>query len=190
MLALADQLRPTAAPAVAALTALTGTPPLLLTGDNADAAGYVAADVGITEVRAGLMPEEKVDEVRRQAAAGHRLLLVGDGVNDAPALAAAHTGVAMGRTGADLSVAIADAVIVQDDLTTIPAVVDLSRRARRLVTVNLVIAAGFIVVLAGWDLFGHLPLPLGVAGHEGSTLIVGLNGLRLLRNVAWRPHAA
>ncbi|MFC6020693.1 hypothetical protein ACFP2T_31560 [Plantactinospora solaniradicis] len=133
------------------------------------------------------MPEQKVDEVHRQAAAGHRLLLVGDGVNDAPALAAAHTSIAMGRSGADLTVATADAVIIRDDLTTIPGVIDLSRRARRLVTANLTIAGTFIAVLVGWDLFGHLPLPLGVAGHEGSTIIVGLNGLRLLRDAAWRP---
>jgi P-type E1-E2 ATPase len=159
----------------------------LLTGDNTAAAARVAAQAGIDEVCAGLLPEQKVGAVREQTTAGHRLLLVGDGVNDAPALAAAHTGLAMGRSGADLTVATADAVIVQDDLTTVPALIDLSRQARRLVTGNLIIAATFIAVLAGWDLFGNLPLPLGVAGHEGSTVIVGLNGLRLLRNAAWRP---
>jgi P-type E1-E2 ATPase len=119
--------------------------------------------------RAGLLPDEKVDVVRDQAAAGQRLLFVGDGVNDAPALAAAHVGVAMGRSGSDLSVATADAVIVRDDLSTVPAVVELARRARRLVVANLVVAATFIAVLVSWDLFGILSLPLGVAGHEGST---------------------
>jgi P-type E1-E2 ATPase len=159
----------------------------LLTGDNSPAAARIATEAGLHDVHAELLPEQKVDQVRQQAAAGHRLLLVGDGVNDAPALAAAHTGIAMGRSGADLSVATADAVIVRDDLSTIPAVIDLSRRARRLVTANLIIAGTFIAVLATWDLLGHLPLPLGVAGHEGSTVIVGLNGLRLLRDAAWRP---
>ncbi|TDC60995.1 heavy metal translocating P-type ATPase [Micromonospora sp. KC207] len=187
VLGLTDRVRPGARPTINALNALTTATPVLLTGDNATAAARIAADTGISEVHADLLPEQKVDQVQRQNAAGHRLLLVGDGVNDAPALAAAHVGIAMGRSGSDLSVATADAVIVRDDLTAIPAVMNLARRARRLVIANLIIAATFIAVLVGWDLFGHLPLPLGVAGHEGSTVIVGLNGLRLLRNTAWRP---
>ncbi|WP_307834173.1 cadmium family heavy metal-translocating P-type ATPase [Paractinoplanes lichenicola] len=179
--AFTDRLRPRTPAVVAALTALTVRPPLLLTGDNAAAAERVAAASGLHDVRAGLLPEEKVEHVRREAG----LLFVGDGVNDAPALAAAHTGVAMGRAGADLSMATADAVIVRDDLGTLPAVIALSRRARHLVVANLIIAGSFIAVLVAWDLFGDLPLPLGVAGHEGSTVIVGLNGLRLLRERAW-----
>ena len=92
----------------------------------------------------------------------------------------------MGRAGSDLALDTADAVIMRDDLATVPAVIALSRRARRVVTANLVIAAVIITALAAWDLAGHLPLPLGVLGHEGSTVIVGLNGLRLLRASAWR----
>jgi heavy metal translocating P-type ATPase len=186
VLAIADNLRPAAAAAVEAITAVTGSAPLLLTGDNARAAGRLAAEVGISDVRAGLLPSDKADAVKVLEAAGERVLLVGDGVNDAPALAAAHTGIAMGRAGSDLALETADAVVVRDDLATIPAVITLSRRARRVVVANLVIAATFITVLVIWDLFRHLPLPLGVAGHEGSTVIVGLNGLRLLRKAAWR----
>ncbi|NUO46543.1 MAG: cadmium-translocating P-type ATPase [Streptomyces sp.] len=185
-LALTDRLRPAAPATTAALTALTGTPPTLLTGDNARAAARVAEAAGLTDVRAGLLPEGKVNAVREMQDAGRKVLFVGDGVNDAPALAAAHSGVAMGRVGSDLALETADAVVVRDELTAVPAVVRLSRAARRLVVQNLVIAGTFITVLVVWDLVGHLPLPLGVAGHEGSTVLVGLNGLRLLRESAWR----
>ncbi|MES9522526.1 heavy metal translocating P-type ATPase [Streptomyces capoamus] len=189
VLGVADRVRADAVATVAALAALTGTRPVLLTGDNPRAAARLAGEVGIRDVRAGLLPEDKVAAVRERQDAGHRLLVVGDGVNDAPALAAAHTGVAMGRAGSDLALETADAVIVRDELAAVPAVVALSRRARRLVAQNLAIAAVFICGLAVWDLAGALPLPLGVLGHEGSTVLVGLNGLRLLRESAWRAAA-
>lgn len=184
-LTLADRLRHDAPAAVSALTAVTGASPVLLTGDNARAAARVATDTGITDVRAGLLPQDKVEAVQGLQDGGRKVLFVGDGVNDAPALAAAHSGVAMGRAGSDLALETADAVVVRDELGAIPAVVRLSRAARRLVVQNLVIAGVCIAVLVVWDLAGHLPLPLGVAGHEGSTVLVGLNGLRLLRESAW-----
>jgi cation transport ATPase len=105
-------------------------------------------------------------------------------------MASADIGVAMGGIGSDVALQTADAVLVRDDLTALPAVVALSRRAHRLVRANLVIAATVIACLVGWDLLGTLPLPLGVAGHEGSTVIVGLNGLRLLRRAAWARAGA
>ncbi|GAB1339713.1 heavy metal translocating P-type ATPase [Streptomyces sp. E-15] len=185
-----DRLRPDATATVASLTSLTGTAPVLLTGDNPRAAARLGAEAGVGDVRAGLLPEHKVRAVRELEEAGRKVLVVGDGVNDAPALAAAHVGVAMGRAGSDLALETADAVIVRDELVTVPAVVSLSRRARRLVVQNLVIASVFIAGLVVWDLAGTLPLPLGVAGHEGSTVVVGLNGLRLLRENAWKRAAA
>ncbi|WP_406129445.1 heavy metal translocating P-type ATPase [Streptomyces sp. NBC_00989] len=186
VLGIADRLRADATATISSLTSLTGAAPLLLTGDNPRAAIRLAAEVGIEDVRAGLLPQDKVSAVRELEGAGRRVLVVGDGVNDAPALAAAHTGIAMGRAGSDLALETADAVIVRDELATVPAVIALSRRARKLVVQNLVVAGVFIAALVIWDLAGHLPLPLGVAGHEGSTVIVGLNGLRLLREAAWK----
>lgn len=185
VLGLEDQLRPGARDAVEELATLTGAPPVLLTGDNSRAASALAAQVGITDVRAGLLPRAKVAAVRELQDRGQRVLLVGDGVNDAPALATAHTAIAMGRTGSDLALDTADAVVVRDELATIARVVALSRRAHRVVIANLVIAFTFITVLVLWDLLGHLPLPLGVAGHEGSTVLVGLNGMRLLSQRVW-----
>jgi len=185
LLGIADRIRPAAHGAVARITAVTGSAPLLLTGDNQRAASRLAAQAGITDVRAGLLPQDKVEVVRSLQADGQQVLLVGDGVNDAPALAAARTGVAMGRAGSDLALDTADAVIMRDDLATVPAIIALSRSARRVVTANLAIAATIITALVIWDLAGHLPLPLGVLGHEGSTVIVGLNGLRLLRQSSW-----
>jgi heavy metal translocating P-type ATPase len=186
LLAIADRTRPAAAAAVARITEVTGAAPVLLTGDNHRAAARLAGQVGISDVRAGLLPRDKVHAVNDLQSRGARVLLVGDGINDAPALAAATTGAAMGHAGSDLALDTADAVIMRDDLATVPAVITLSRRARRVVTANLVIAAVIITALATWDLAGHLPLPLGVLGHEGSTVIVGLNGLRLLRAATWR----
>ncbi|MGC9667496.1 heavy metal translocating P-type ATPase [Planosporangium sp. 12N6] len=186
VLALADRMRPAAADAVAALAGLTGASPVLLTGDNPGAAGRLAAEAGITDVHAGLLPAEKVTRVRSWQGDGRRVLVVGDGVNDAPALAAADLGVAMGRRGSALALQSADVVLVRDDLTTLSTIVALARRARCLVIANLAVAATFITVLVAWDLLGDLPLPLGVAGHEGSTVVVGLNGLRLLHSSAWR----
>ncbi|WP_129260073.1 heavy metal translocating P-type ATPase [Streptomyces sp. M3] len=189
VLGLTDRIRRDAAATVAALARLTGGSPVLLTGDHPRAAARLAAEAGITDVRAGLLPQDKAAAVREQEQAGRRVLVVGDGVNDAPALAAAHIGIAMGRAGSDLALETADAVIIRDELATVPAVVALSRATRRLVVQNLAIAGLFISVLAVWDLAGHLPLPLGVLGHEGSTVLVGLNGLRLLRASAWRRAA-
>jgi soluble P-type ATPase len=115
-----DRLRPAVRDTVAALAALTGCEPLLLTGDAEGPAHAVAAEAGLQDVCPGLLPAEKSERVRAEQATGARVLLVGDGVNDAPALAAADVGIAMGRQGSDLALEVADAVIVRDDLSTVP----------------------------------------------------------------------
>ncbi|MEJ2871478.1 heavy metal translocating P-type ATPase [Actinomycetospora sp. OC33-EN08] len=178
-LGIADTVRPDAARAVADLAGRTVVPPVLATGDRAPAAEAMAARLGITDARADLLPEDKVAVVADLRAQGRTVAVVGDGVNDAPALAGADVGIAVGR--AELTVRTADVVVLGDDLGRLPWLLDLGRRARRTVVANLVLAGTIIVGLVTWDLVGHLPLALGVAGHEGSTILVALNGLRLLR---------
>jgi len=190
VLGLSDTVRPDAAATVAELTSLTSRRPVLLTGDNPFAAEHLAGIVGISDIRAGLLPQDKTTAVLQLQHTGRRVLLVGDGINDAPALATADVGIAMGAAGSDLALQAAGAVVVRDDLRTIPAVIALARRARRVVTANLIFAATVITVLVVWDLSGYLPLPLGVAGHESSTVIVGLNGLRLSSSRAWPTTTA
>jgi P-type E1-E2 ATPase len=181
VIACADTLRPDATDVVRQLRAVGVTKAVLLTGDNQATADLVASATGVDEVHAGLLPADKVARVRELQAAGRRVLLVGDGVNDAPALAAAELGIAMGGRGTDVALETADAVLVTDRLQRLPEIIELSRRANRVVKQNLVFAGVVIVSLVGLDLAGHLPLPLGVVGHEGSTILVALNGLRLLR---------
>ncbi|MCU4182837.1 heavy metal translocating P-type ATPase [Acidiferrimicrobium sp. IK] len=185
VIAMRDRVRLDAPDAVARLAELTGRRPVLLTGDNLAAARQVAEQVGITDVAAGLLPEDKVAAVVARQAAGEVVMVVGDGVNDAPALAAANLGMAMGKSGSDVTLQVADGVIMRDALSTLPALMTVARRARRMVHQHLALASAVIVVLVGLDVAGHLPLPLGVAGHEGSTVVIGLNGLRLLRRRAW-----
>jgi len=189
VIALADTIRPDAPAAVATLTAVTGNAPLMLTGDNQLAADAIASELGITEVYGDQLPDDKAATVARLVADGRRVALVGDGINDAPALASAHVGIAMGRNGSDLALETADAVLVSDDLTALGRTIALSKRAERVVRANLVFAFTVIVVLVTWDILFTLPLPLGVAGHEGSTIVVALNGLRLLRRKAWDTAA-
>lgn len=196
VIGLVDIVRAEADTTVAGLEELVGTRAVLLTGDNDRVARAVAARAGIVDVRAGLLPQDKAEAVtqlqmeRTDGETPRRVLLVGDGVNDAPAMATADIGVAMGRRGSDLALDTADAVLIRDDLGALASVIALSRRAHRIVVANLAIAATFIVVLVAWDLIGTLPLPIGVAGHESSTVIVALNGMRLLSSRAWKQKAS
>jgi heavy metal translocating P-type ATPase len=186
VIALADEVREAARPVVEQLRSLTGSSPILLTGDNHATATALAKSLGIEDVRSRLLPEHKAAAIAELQAAGLTVAIVGDGINDAPAMATAHVGIAMGRTGSDLALETSDAVLVRDDLTLLPTAIAVARRAERIVKANLVFAGAVITALVIWDLAGTLPLPLGVAGHEGSTIVVALNGMRLLRERAWR----
>jgi Cd2+/Zn2+-exporting ATPase len=182
VISVSDEPRPDAALAVAALKRSGVNLILILTGDHKRIAQTVAERVGADKVKAGLLPDDKVMELQRLMNAGHLVAMVGDGVNDAPALATAHVGIAMGAAGTDVALEVADVVLIRDDLRALSFAVWLSRLARRRVSQNLLFAFTVIGVLVLSSFFG-LPLWLGVLGHEGSTLLVVLNGLRLL----WEP---
>ena len=180
VIAVADTVRPQAAAAVARLKELGIARTVMLTGDNARVARAIGDQVGIDEVRAELLPEEKLTTIRALMADGP-VAMVGDGVNDAPALATATLGVAMGGAGSDVALETADVVLMADDLSKLPYAIALSRRARRTIVQNLAFSLAVIAVLVASALSVGIPLPLGVVGHEGSTIVVVLNGLRLLR---------
>ena len=185
-IAVADALRPEAPAAVAALREQGIERIAMLTGDNEAVAANIAAEVGIDEVYSGLLPQEKVTIVK-DLAEESQIAMVGDGVNDAPALATATVGIAMGAGGTDVALETADVVLMSSDLSKLPFVVHLSRKAERIIRQNVIFSVGVIVVLVTLTIVApifvqgfQLPLPLGVVGHEGSTLIVVANGLRLL----------
>jgi Cd2+/Zn2+-exporting ATPase len=180
VIAVADTLRPSARGVIAALKAEGIARIVMLTGDNPRVAEAIGAELGIDEVYADLLPEEKLRLIEELQADGP-VTMVGDGVNDAPALATASIGVAMGGAGTDVALETADVVLMADDLTKLPYAVSLSRRTRRTIRQNLTFSLSVIVVLVVATLTRGIPLPLGVVGHEGSTVIVVLNGLRLLR---------
>lgn len=180
VLAVADTLRPQAEPTIRALRALGVKRIVLLTGDHLQVANAVAGHLGVDEIHAGLLPDQKA-EVVKTLARESVVVMVGDGVNDAPALATADVGVAMGAAGTDAAMETADLVLMGDDLHRLPEAIQLSRQAKRVIRQNLAFAAAVIAVLITLTSVLGLRLALGVVGHEGSTVLVVLNGLRLLR---------
>ena len=185
-IAVADTLRAESAESIKRLYAEGIERIVMMTGDNKAAAHYIAAQAGITEVYADLLPEQKLKLIK-ELSEETKVAMVGDGVNDAPALATASVGIAMGAGGTDVALETADLVLMSSDLSKLPFVLKLSRKAARIIRQNVIFSVSVIFVLVTLTILlpviipGFLlPLPLGVVGHEGSTLIVVANGLRLL----------
>jgi Cd2+/Zn2+-exporting ATPase len=176
---LEDEIRKSSRPLLEWLIA-QGLKVTMLTGDREAAARLVAEQVGLKDYRFGMHPEDKVEAIRDWSRKGDKVAMVGDGVNDAPSLAAAEIGVAMGARGTGAALAESDIILMRDRLESFAEAYDLSRRTRRIITQNLVLSLGTIVLLVSAALGASIPLTWGVAGHEGSTVIVVLNSLRLL----------
>ncbi len=181
LIAVRDTIRANARTAVAALHDVGVRKVVMLTGDNARTAGVIAREVGIDEVHADLKPEDKAAKVRELTARYGHVAMVGDGVNDAPALAEASVGVAMGAAGTDVALETADVALMADDLEKLVYALRLARRNQRVVRQNLALSVVVIGVLVVGAVLGAFTLPVAVIGHEVSEFLVIASGLRMLR---------
>jgi Cd2+/Zn2+-exporting ATPase len=180
LMAVADTVRPQAAPTMQALKKMGVEHTVMLTGDNARSASSIAAQAGLSEFRAELMPESKLDIIRELVKDYGQVAMIGDGVNDAPALAHATVGIAMGGAGTDVALETADVALMADDLSRLPFAVGLGRATRAIILQNLAVALGVIALLIVASLTGIISIGVAVVFHEGSTLVVVANALRLL----------
>ncbi|MFB2817826.1 heavy metal translocating P-type ATPase [Umezakia ovalisporum] len=181
-IAIADIVRTEAAAMITQLRKLGIEQIVMITGDNQPTAESIAKAVGIDLVYAELLPEDKLDVIRQLQQQYKTVAMVGDGINDAPALAQASVGIAMGIAGSDVALENADIVLMADNLDKLATAIKLGRRSHSVVKQNIVVALGFIMLLLIGNFLGNINLPIGVIGHEGSTVLVTLSGLRLLKN--------
>lgn len=179
LFAVADQIKSGSADAIQQLHRL-GIRTLMLSGDNPHTAAAIAAQVGIDEARGNLLPADKLAHLEMLAQPPARVGMVGDGINDAPALARADIGFAMGAMGADTAIETADVAIMDDDLRRIPEFIRLSRRTHRILVQNITLALGIKAVFLALTLSGHATMWMAVFADMGVSLLVILNGLRLL----------
>ena len=186
LFAVADAIKPSSQQAIRELRAL-GITPVMLTGDNPATAQAIAAEAGISEVQAGLLPQQKLEAIQAMAAQPQQAIgMVGDGINDAPALAAAQVGFAMGQAGTHTATEAADVVIMNDDLRRVPETIRLSRRAHGVLWQNITLALGIKAVFLLLAVFGNASMWMAVFADVGAALLVVFNGLRMLR---WRKSA-
>jgi Cd2+/Zn2+-exporting ATPase len=179
LLVLEDEVRPEAKAAVARLNGL-GIRTVLISGDNRMTAQRIAGELGMGEVHAEVLPQQKQEIVKQLQAEGHTVAFVGDGVNDGPALATADVGVAMGRGGTDVAIETAEIALLSDDLSTLPHLLDLSRRALRAIYQNLVFSLGVLAIAVGLAIPGILQPVSGALLHELSSIPVIANSARLI----------
>jgi len=180
IVALADTPRPGVREVLARLHRIGVRKTIMLTGDNESVGRAIADAVGLDEVHAGLLPEDKVTAMEELGQRYGRVAMVGDGVNDAPAMARATVGIAMGGAGTDVALETADVALMADDLSRLPFAVALSRASRRIIRQNLFVSLGVVALLIPATLFGWAGIGLAVLIHEGSTIVVVINALRLL----------
>ena len=176
---LRDQIREESKPILERLKRL-GLRCVMLTGDRRGSAESVGLELGIDEIKSGLTPEGKVAEIKTYSESGYKVAMVGDGVNDAPSLAAAYVSVGMGARGSDAALEQSEVVLMNDRIDHFLSAIELSSRARAVIRQNLVIALGTVVLMALAAILGWIPLSVGVFAHEGSTVLVCMNSLRLL----------
>jgi Cd2+/Zn2+-exporting ATPase len=174
-----DDVRPEARALVESLRRL-GLRSVVLTGDRQSAADHLRTELGLDDVRGEMKPDQKLATIEELMRGGQKVAMIGDGVNDAPSIAAAHVGVAMGARGSDAALEQAAVVLMNDRLENFLAAYELSRMARRIIRQNVAISLGVIVLLVALALMEKIKLTHGVFGHEGSTLLVVSNSLRLL----------
>jgi Cd2+/Zn2+-exporting ATPase len=178
---LADAIRPESRAALETLRQMGVSHLIMLTGDNARVAKNIAQSAGVTDFRGDLLPEDKVTALKKLLQKHGKVAMVGDGVNDAPALATATVGIAMGAGGTAVALETADVALMADDVSKLPFAVGLSRKSRTIIKQNLWISLGVIALLMPSTLFGLAGISIAVVLHEGSTLLVIANALRLLR---------
>ena len=153
----------------------------MLTGDHQNVGDAIAKQIGLTEAKGNLLPEDKVSEIRKLIQRDKKIAMVGDGVNDAPAMALSTVSIAMGAASSDVALETADVALMSDQIERLPFVIRLSRESKRIIKQNIWISLGVVALLVPVTIFGLANIGLAVAFHEGSTIIVVLNSLRLLR---------
>ncbi len=183
LISIADQVRPESQEAVRQLKAAGIQKTVMLTGDNEGTARAIAAQTGVDDVRFELLPEDKVEAIRELVKEHGAVAMVGDGVNDAPALATATLGIAMGAVGTDAALETADIALMSDDLSKLPWLIKHSQRTLRVIKQNIIFALSIKVVFIVLSLFGFASLWMAIAADMGASLLVIANGLRLLKAV-------
>jgi Cd2+/Zn2+-exporting ATPase len=187
VIGVADTLRSSASATVAALgSGRVARTVEMLTGDNSHVAGAVAKELGVSDVRSGLMPEDKLTRIGELQEQGAVVAMVGDGINDAPALAKADLGITMGAAASDTALEVADVALLSDSLELLPAFFDLAERTMNIVRENIAFAIGVKVLVFVLVALGFAGMGAAVFADTGVALIVVLNGMRLMRASKWR----